>query len=293
MIKGFRFTNQLANAQVDARIHQELLNKNDGIFYGMNLSRTNNSVTVSDGLCEIAGRPVAVMDSETVAVSSESLYCLLVLEIDLSKESTRDTFMQAYFKLVTSSNAYPSVTQQDINKLNTSDNIYQLEFARFRSGTNGITDFEDRRKFLSYNDIYTQIKNDNEKLVKQIQEEIENVKDGSIYQLKGNVLYENRNGEDNVTLNDNISDYNRLEIFYGFVDSKNKIQKSTVYDVNEGGKINMLWSTQDPGTIILRASSWEINNNYMYRVSETAWNKWDNSISSSTDTKIFKVVGYR
>ena len=32
MIKGFRFTNQLANAEVVARIHQEFLNKNDGIF---------------------------------------------------------------------------------------------------------------------------------------------------------------------------------------------------------------------------------------------------------------------
>ena len=61
MIKGFRFTNQLANAEVDARIHQEFLNKNDGIFYGMNISKTNNSITIAEGLCEIAGRPVAVI----------------------------------------------------------------------------------------------------------------------------------------------------------------------------------------------------------------------------------------
>lgn len=58
MIKGFRFTNQLSNAEVDARIHQKILNNNDGIFYGMELSHTNNSITISEGLCEIAGRPV-------------------------------------------------------------------------------------------------------------------------------------------------------------------------------------------------------------------------------------------
>ena len=157
MIKGFRFTNQLANAEVDARIHQEFLNKNDGIFYGMDLSKTNNSITISEGLCEIAGRPVAVIGEEMLSASSENLYCLLVLEIDLSKESTKDTFGQAYFKLVTSSSAYPAVTQQEINRLDKTENIYQLEFARFRSGTDGITDFEDRRKFLNYEGLYNEI----------------------------------------------------------------------------------------------------------------------------------------
>lgn len=184
MIKGFRFTNQLANAEVDARIHQEFLNKNDGIFYGMDLSKTNNSITISEGLCEIAGRPVAVINNETVAVSTESLYCLLILEIDLSKESTKDSFSQVSFKLLTSSSSYPSVTQQDINKYNGENNLYQLEFARFRSGTNGITDFEDTRKFLNFSGIYSQIKADCENIINQIKEELKNVENGSSYLLK-------------------------------------------------------------------------------------------------------------
>ena len=71
MIKGFRFTNQLSNAEVDARIHQEIFNKSDGIFYGMELSYTNNSITVSEGLCEIAGRPVGIVGSETVEVEPD------------------------------------------------------------------------------------------------------------------------------------------------------------------------------------------------------------------------------
>lgn len=175
MIKGFRFTNQLANAEVDARIHQEFLNKNDGIFYGMDLSKTNNSITISEGLCEIAGRPIAVIDNETVTISSENLYCLLVLEIDLSKESTKDTFMQAYFKLVTSSSAYPNVTQQDINKLNKKENIYQLEFARFISGTSGITEFKDTRRFLNFSGIYQKVQEDCNYVLKQIQQELINI----------------------------------------------------------------------------------------------------------------------
>lgn len=184
MIKGFRFTNQLANAEVDARIHQEFLNRNDGIFYGMELSYTNNSITVSEGLCEIAGRPVAVIDSETVSAGTDNLYCLLILEIDLSKNSTKDVFNQASFKLLTSSTSYPAVTQQDINMYNGSNNLYQLEFARFKSGTSGITEFKDTRKFLSFFGIYAQIKADCDAIINQIKQELENVEDGSSYLLK-------------------------------------------------------------------------------------------------------------
>lgn len=205
MIKGFRFTNQLANAEVDARIHQEFLNKNDGIFYGMDLSKTNNVITISEGLCEIAGRPVAVIDTETVAVGTESLYCLLILEIDLSKESTKDIFNQVSFKLLTSSTSYPTVTQQDINKYNGTNNVYQLEFARFRSGTSGITDFKDTRQFLNFNGIYAQIKSDCDTVINQIKQELANVKDGSSYLLKsggkidGNLEVSNNIKCDNIT----------------------------------------------------------------------------------------------
>ena len=209
MIKGFRFTNQLANAEVDARIHQEFLNKNDGIFYGMDLSKTTNSITISEGLCEIAGRPVAVINNETVVVSTESLYCLLILEVDLSKESTKDSFNQVYFKLLTSSASYPTVTKQDINKYNGGNNLYQLEFARFRSGTSGITDYKDTRKFLSFSGIYEQIKKDCDTVINQIKQELANVEDGSKYLLKtGGKINGNLEVSNNIKC-DNITNTNR------------------------------------------------------------------------------------
>lgn len=211
MIKGFRFTNQLSNAEIDARIHQEFLNKNDGIFYGMELSKTSNSITVAEGLCEIAGRPVAVIGSETISVTTDSLYCLLILEIDLSKESTKDTFLQVAFKLLTSSTGYPTVTQQDINKYNGTNNIYQLEFARFKTGTNGITDFKDTRKFLNFSGIYAQIKADCEAVMQQIQDELENVEDGSAYLLKAHQL-----------TNQDLNDYKTEGFYYG--NSTNTVQ---------------------------------------------------------------------
>ena len=205
MIKGFRFTNQLANAEIDARIHQELLNKNDGIFYGMDLSKTSNSVTISEGLCEIAGRPVAVIDSETIEVGTDSLYCVLVLEIDLSKESTKDTFSQVTFKLLTSSTNYSTLIQQDINKYNGTDNIYQLEFARFKTGINGITEFIDTRKFLNFKNIF-----------EEIRQEISNIKDGSAFSVKPKILWENSMNSitfEEQTIELSTADYDYLVIF--------------------------------------------------------------------------------
>ena len=184
MIKGFRFTNQLSNAEVDARIHQEFLNKNDGIFYGMALSKTSNSITIDEGLCEIAGRPIAVVDTETINVGTNTMYCLLVLEIDLSKDSTKDAFEQVSFKILESSTTYPTTTKEDINVYNGENNIYQLEFARFKTGNGGITEFKDTREFLSFTGIYAQIKADCETIMNEIKQELENVKDGSDYLLK-------------------------------------------------------------------------------------------------------------
>ncbi len=76
------------------------------------------------------------------------------------------------------------MTQQDINMYNGSNNLYQLEFARFKSGTGGITELKDTRKFLSFSGIYAQIKADCEAVMNEIKQELENVKDGSSYLLK-------------------------------------------------------------------------------------------------------------
>ena len=59
-----------------------------------------------------------------------------------------------------------------------------MEFARFRSGSNGISEFKDTRKFLSFLGIYAQIKADCDAIINQIKQELKNVEDGSAYLLK-------------------------------------------------------------------------------------------------------------
>lgn len=262
MIKGFRFTNQLANAEVDARIHQEFLNKNDGIFYGMNLSKTTNTITVSEGLCEIAGRPIAVIDSETITTSNNSLYCVLVLEIDLSKESTKDTFEQVNFKILTSSSGYSNVTQQDINKYNGTNKIYQLEFARFKTGTSGITDFKDTRKFLNFNGIYTQIKEDCHGIIEQIENELMYVKEGSSYLLKAIQLS-----------NQDLDGYIKEGFYYALgnnnvINKPNGIDFFGLYVIRTGGSLR---------TQLLVS----INSIYIRAFQGESWTKWINITDNS------------
>lgn len=268
MIRGFRFTNQLANAEVDARIHQEFLNKNDGIFYGMNLSKTTNSITISEGLCEIAGRPIAVIGSETIQTSTSSLYCVLVLEIDLSKESTKDTFEQVNFKILTSSNNYTNVTQQDINIYSGTNKIYQLEFARFRTGTNGITDFKDTRKFLNFTGIYAQIKEECEEIMNQIKNELVYVKDGSSYFLKASEL-----------TNQNLDGYTTEGFYYASGNNKVTNKPDSVdffglYVMRTGGSLR---------TQLLIAP----NNVYIRTFQGEKWDSWANM----TEQKIFTLTG--
>lgn len=117
-----------------------------------------------------------IVGTETIQISSGNFYCLLVLEIDLSKESTKEIFNQVSFKILTSSTAYPSLTQQDINRINGSNKLYQLEFARFKTSANGITDFQDKRTFLNFNSIYA-----------EIEQHIQDIDSGALYIQKSDI----------------------------------------------------------------------------------------------------------
>lgn len=185
MIKGFNFEGQLSSADVDALIYNEMLDKNDGIIKGMNLSNTSDTITISEGICCALGRQIAVVGSEkvTVAVTSTTNYCVLVIEIDKTKESSNSSFEQVSFKVLTSTASYTSVTQQDIN-YEGDGTIYQLELARFKLGLTGITEFQDTRKFINFNNILSEANKKTESLIQQIKTELESVEDGSIYVLK-------------------------------------------------------------------------------------------------------------
>lgn len=184
MLRGHVFDEQLFSSECFALFIDTFLSKHCGVIKGCNLSNSSNSITVGNGFFCVRGRFLEIVGEDTFDVGTDELFCKLICEIDLGKENTESELTQASLKIIKSSNNYPQLTQQDITAEGT---IYQFEFAQFKSGKNGITEFKDTRKFLDFDSIYTKVNNETKEVIEQIKKELESVKDGSKYIMKDNI----------------------------------------------------------------------------------------------------------
>lgn len=174
MLKGHSYDKQIYYSVADRIINNTFLNGSNGIFEnegaGCALSYTNNTVTVSNGFFIVQGGLTEVVNSETLSVILDGSYCILVYELDMSKDNTDTSFTQGQFRVLTGQSSYPALTQQ---KLTENAGIYQYEFARFRALATGISDFVDNRTFLDYNSIF-----------EYIESQIEMIEDNGLYVTK-------------------------------------------------------------------------------------------------------------
>ncbi len=180
MLIGYTFDEQLFTSEAFRKFQDTFLNKNSGVIDGCNISKTNTTITVSDGWFVIKGALLREQGGTTLNITHDGYYSL-VCEIDLTKENTETSLLQATIKLVRGTSAYPTLTQQDITN---GGNIYQYEFARFKSSNSAISDFVDKRTYLNFQSIYSKINADVQAIIDTLEEEIKNVKDGSAYLLK-------------------------------------------------------------------------------------------------------------
>lgn len=186
MLKGHVFARQLFGNPIFALFINTFLNGQNGVSNnygeGMKMTTSGSAVTVYDGAICIQGRFLEEDTHTEIAVGTDNAYCKLVIEIDLSKQNTEDSFTQAVYKVVKSASGYPSLTQQNIVKNNTG--IYQYELARFKTNANGITEFQDMRTFLDFDSIYDALQTEYRAILLQLQQELASVEDGSAYLLK-------------------------------------------------------------------------------------------------------------
>ena len=186
MLKGHVFSKQLFGNPIFALFINTFLNGENGVSnnYGeaMRMTVSGSTVTVYDGAICIQGRFLEEDTSTQITAGTDSAYCKLVIEIDLDKQNTESEFVQGAYKIIKSTSAYPNLAQANIVKNNAG--VYQYELARFKTSTNGITDFSDRRTFLDFNSIYDAIKTEYRAVLEQLQNELANVEDGSAYILK-------------------------------------------------------------------------------------------------------------
>ena len=184
MLKGHTFSEQVFANTVFRLFMNVFLDGNNGIIQGCEMNNSANNITIGAGYFCVQGGFLEIVGEEQVEVTSNDAFCKLVCEIDLSKTNTETDFLQASFKVIKSTTAYPSVTQENLfNK----GNIYQFEFAQFKTSANGISEFKDTRKKLEFKSIYKDIKVDVKELIEELKTEIANVKDGSAYMLTSKI----------------------------------------------------------------------------------------------------------
>ncbi len=159
MLKGHVFSRQLFGNPIFALFINTFLNGKNGISdnykNGMALSYSGSNVTIQSGAVCIQGRFLEEDTASTISAGTDNAYCKLIVEIDLDKQNTEADFQQGAYKIIKGASSYPNLTQTNIVKNNAG--IYQYELARFRTNANGISDFQDKRTFLDFDSIYSEI----------------------------------------------------------------------------------------------------------------------------------------
>lgn len=268
MLKGEVFGRQLFENQIFALFINTFLNGNNGVcgdyLNGMEVTYSGSNVTVDTGAVCIQGRFLEEDSGTTISAGTNSLFCKLVIEIDLDKVNTDETFNQGYYKIITDVNNYPAVTQTDI--VGTNSGVYQYELARFKTSTNGISDFVDTRTYLDIPTIYDNVR-------QMVQDAIDSIEDGSAFVLKtdfeGTTLYESETGTNQtIQLNENPLNFKRVEIDYLTNDGSHTVhyRKENIPIYQETTQVHDL-------------TSYYFGSSYMYT--------YDAFISINTDSIVF------
>ena len=149
-IRGITFSKQSVSPADDAHIYGILMNGRKGKTEGLEMTFGVDDIFIAKGRFFAANRSLAVSSVETITtpiVSTGSLYCRLVFELDMSKTNSNSAFEQGYFKILSSNSNYPDITQEDIDN---GGNVYQLPFARFTKSVNGIANFVSELETIGY-----------------------------------------------------------------------------------------------------------------------------------------------
>ena len=134
---GVTFPNQKVTPANEGVIRSAIFD--DGILIGCDLSYSGSTLTMTAGQLMICGRQIIHPSSQNWAVTeATSGYARLVLTIDVTRTSTKDTFDQVVDEIqyATDANGFADLTTADINATGTR---YQVAVCVVSLGPGGIT----------------------------------------------------------------------------------------------------------------------------------------------------------
>ena len=149
-IRGITFSKQSVSSNDDAHIYKVLLGGRNGKTKGCKMTFGIDNIYISEGYFFAANRLIEISSTETITspiVTTGVTYCRLVFEIDLTKLNTNTEFAQGYFKILSSTTNYPSLTQEDLDE---GGSVYQLPFAKFQKSISGIANFVSELEVIRY-----------------------------------------------------------------------------------------------------------------------------------------------
>lgn len=152
MLAGYTYDSQLFTSEAFRKFQNEFINGNCGVLDGMTVTTTTSTATIANGWAIIKGGLLREQGGTTLNLT-ENGYYIIALQIDLTQTNTETAFNQGSFVALRGTNAYPTLTQQDLTNGGT---LYQLGLARFQKADGGITNFTDIRQLLNWTSLYTE-----------------------------------------------------------------------------------------------------------------------------------------
>lgn len=174
MLNGQVFSDQLFESHIFALFINTFVDGHNGIAQnyknGMAVTYSGSNVSVDTGAVLIQGRYLEEDAGTTIDAGTNTLFCKLVITINLDLVNTESVFNQGKYEIITDSSDYPILTQQDI--VNTNSGTYQYELAQFKTGSSGITNFVDKRTFLDISGLYTALETQYATRLNQVEADI-------------------------------------------------------------------------------------------------------------------------
>ena len=158
--RGITFNKQTCKSEDDALIFHTFLNGCVGKVLGCSVTYDENNVYMGAGYFMTYGRFVNVVGTEILTptpIEVGNQYNRLVFTIDLSKENTASEFKQGYFEFLTSYDAYPSLTREDLFN---GGLVYQIPIAKFMLSVNGISSFVEEMGSVNISEVWTTLTED-------------------------------------------------------------------------------------------------------------------------------------
>lgn len=171
MIVGHTFELQTFEVEAFSSFVNTFLNGASGVIRGCDITVNGKNVFINEGLMIICGRIIEIKGQEKKEINTKGNY-VLVAEINLNLQNTEEKLNQVTIKTLYGNNEYKTPLKEDIND---KGKVYQFELVRFR--------FDDmQNKILDINIANSRI--DYKSMLKKIEEEIKNIKNGSETVLK-------------------------------------------------------------------------------------------------------------